>query len=189
MKNHPLGKPLPRLLRTTYSERPSKRTCATCNRLHHSSLHDEKPTTSSSSQKLSFPSSQHSSRTHNSLNRQQQRFTNSLLLYLPVTLITGNKYISTNNFLGNGSNDSYLTKSTIDYLQIEQSQTTFVLFNRTHSTASAESAITFANSHFPTFITIRSHFSLEQTASTLLRPPRAIEADRGWTIGGSTAAC
>ena len=126
MKTHPLGKPLPRLLRTTYSERPSKRTCATCNRLHHSSLHDEKPTTSSSSQKLSFPSSQHSSRTHNSLNRQQQRFTNSLLLYLAFTLITGNKYISTNNFLGNGSNDSYLVKSTIDYLQVEQSQTTFL---------------------------------------------------------------
>ena len=71
---------------------------------------------------LPFPPTNFTPQTHkigrrkqnsqNSDNRQQKRFANSLLLYVPVTIRNKHKYINTYAFRDNGSNDSYLLQST-----------------------------------------------------------------------------
>ena len=97
----------------------SKRKCITCNRQHHSSIHQQQ--NPNSTRNLSSPQQLSSKRPHNSVNRQRKRFAHSLLLYVPITIRNKHKYSNTSGFLDNGSNENYLPQSISGSLQLYES--------------------------------------------------------------------
>ena len=96
----------------------SMRTCITCNRQHHSSIHQQQ--NPKSSRRFSSTQQLASDTPENSVNLQQRRLENSLLLFVPVK--NRNKAsILTHGFLDIGGNDSYLLHLTSDTPQFDES--------------------------------------------------------------------
>ena len=104
----------------------SKRKSVTCNRQYHSSIHQQQ--NPNSARNFSSPQQIASYRPYNSVNQQQKRFANSILLYVPDTFRNKHKYIDTYAFLDNGNNDSYLLQPTSDSLQLAESLETEEFF-------------------------------------------------------------